>query len=212
MGEVSAFISGSIFGALLNQRWMLPLHASTVLFLNKGLMFAGNSGSGKSTLAASFIQSGGKLVADDVSVIDFSKKAPSVYPAFPAIKIWEDSLKHLRIPIEGLMPVRGELRKFYLPVSQFNHTVVPLHYIFVISTHNSNELLIRDLKGVDKFIVLKKHTYLFKGIPKTKLEQNHFALINHLATKVPIKLLIRPNGDINTESLISCITETITMK
>jgi hypothetical protein len=210
-GEVSAFISGTSFGALLHQRRMLPLHASTVLYMNKCLMFAGFSGSGKSTLAASVVQAGGILIADDVSVIDFSKDNPAVYPAFPFIKIWEDSLKHLGISAEGLEPVREELRKFYLPVSSFNRSTVPLHRIFIIASHNRDEVETKDLKGVDKFRALKKHTYLFQGIPKTRMERNHFVLLNRLATQVPVTFLTRPNSNINTERLLKEINEILFM-
>ncbi len=99
-GDVSAFISGTVMGALMHQRRMLPIHASTVVYNEKCLVFAGISGSGKSTLAAAVIKAGGSLVADDISVIDFSGDKPSVCPAFPMIRIWEDSLKHLGIPYE----------------------------------------------------------------------------------------------------------------
>jgi hypothetical protein len=80
----------------------------------------------------------------------------------------------------------------------------------VIAFHNKEEMQIKDLLGVDKFRLLKKHTYLFRGIPKTGLEQNHFMLANRLATMVPVTLLTRPNGDFNTERLIRYLTDFIT--
>ena len=58
-GEVSAFLTGTSFGALLHQRRLLPLHACTVLFNDQCLVFAGISGAGKSTLAAALIGKGG---------------------------------------------------------------------------------------------------------------------------------------------------------
>jgi hypothetical protein len=56
---------------------------------------------------------------------------------------------------------------------------------------------------------LKKHTYLFRGIPKTGLEQNHFQLVNRLASQVPVTLLTRPNGEFNTKKLIQAILENL---
>jgi hypothetical protein len=208
--EVSAFITGTAFGALMHQRRMLPVHASTVLFRNKCLVFAGLSGSGKSTLAAALVRTGALLVADDISVIDFSGERPAVCPAFPTMKIWEDSLKHLGIPFQGLEPVRGELRKYYLPVSRFDRSRTPIWHIYVITSHNQDELATRELHGIDKFRVLKKHTYLFRGLSKTGLELNHFTQVNQLAGKVPVIQLIRPNREFNTERLIRYLEETIT--
>jgi hypothetical protein len=202
-GEISAFIIGSIFGALLHQRRMLPLHASTVIFKGKCLVFAGISGAGKTTLAAALIKAGGSLVADDISVISFSGEKPFVRPAFPTIKIWKDSLSHLGLSAAGLEPVRDELEKYYLPVQNFKIENIPINHVFVLHSHNRETIEMKDLQGIDKFIVLKKHTYFFRGLPKTGLEQNHFVLVNQLANLVPVTTLIRPNGEFNTDRLIS---------
>ena len=209
-GDISAFISGTVLGALMHQRRMLPIHASTVIYNEKCLVFAGISGSGKSTLAATVIRAGGSLVADDISVIDFSGDKPAVCPAFPMIRIWEDSLRHLDIPFQDFEPVRGELRKFYMPVSRFHRSPTPIHRIFILATHNKELQEIKELRGVDKFRVLKKHTYLFRGIPKTGLEQNHFMLVNRLVSQVPVTLITRPNDDFNTGRLLDYLTETVT--
>jgi hypothetical protein len=209
LSEISAFLIGTAFGALFHQRRQLPLHACTVLYENKCLLFAGMSGAGKSTLAAALIKNGGTLIADDISVIDYSGEKPAVCPAFPVIKIWEDSLKHLGMTSNGLEPVRGELKKFYLPITQFSQNYTAINHIFILNTHNRPEMEVKPLQGVDKFRVLKKHTYLFRGIPKTGLEQNHFILSNRLATQVPVTILTRPNGDFNTNRLISKVSELI---
>jgi hypothetical protein len=208
-GEVSAFLTGTSFGALLHQRKMLPMHACTVIFKNKCLVFAGISGVGKSTLAAAFVKAGGMLVADDISVIDFSGEKPSVCPAFPTIKIWEDSLRHLGISSVGLERVRGDLKKYYLPVIKFNHAYNAISHIYVLNTYNQPNLEIKPLHGTDKFRFLKKHTYLFSSVHKTGLEKTHFVLVNQLATHLPISLFSRPKGEFNTNKLVQAIAENI---
>jgi hypothetical protein len=185
---------------------MLPLHASTVVYKDRCLVFAGLSGAGKSTLAASLLKAGGLLVADDISVIDFTGP-PAVCPAFPTIKIWDDSLRHLGISSKGLHAVRGELKKYYLPVTGFSAEKKVIHRIFVLGSHNRTRAEIKEVMGVDKFRVLKKHTYLFRGIPNTGLEQNHFLLASKLASMVPVTRLIRPNAGFNTDALLDLITE-----
>lgn len=208
-GEVSAFINGSLFGALLHQRRMLPLHASTVIYNDQCMVFAGLSGSGKSTLAASLMDYKATLLADDISVIDFADDKPIVFPAFPAIKLWEDSIHHLGLQVKGLVPVRKELRKFYLPVEQFSHKPSSISHVFILNTHNQFDFDIKELRGIDKFTVLKKHTYLFRGIPNTGLEKNHFMLVNKLAMNVPISLITRPNAEFDTAKLIEKISKHI---
>jgi|WetSurSiteA1Bulk_404760.scaffolds.fasta_scaffold00357_6 hypothetical protein len=206
-GEVSAFLIGTSFGALLHQRKLLPLHACTVLFNERCLVFAGISGAGKSTLAAALINKGGTLVADDISVIDFSLTRPAVRPAFPYLKIWDDSLTHLGISATGLEPVRGELKKYYLPVPKFSRAYAEIDQLFVLNSHNRPEFEIKPLQGMEKFRALKKHTYLFRGLAKTGREQNHFVLVNRLARLVPMSVLTRPDGDFNTSRLVQHISD-----
>jgi len=203
--EISAFLTGTAFGALLHQRHLLPLHASSVIFNDECLVFAGLSGAGKSTLALALINAGGILLSDDISVIDFSGNKPAVCPAFPFIKIWEDSLKHLGISSTGLKPVRSDLKKYYIPVSKFSHVCTAIRHIYILSNHNQKEVQIQPLRGVDKFIVMKKHTFMFRGIPQTGLEKNHFLLANQLADQVPVTILKRPGGEFNTEKLLQII-------
>jgi Phosphoenolpyruvate carboxykinase len=204
--DISAFISGICMGAILQQRKLLPLHASSVIFKNKCIVFAGLSGSGKTTLAAALIKAGGTLVADDISVIDFSDLIPAVRPAFPAVKIWADSLNHLNIPVEGLIRVRGNLEKYYLPVERFSYESASIDHIVILDSINRPDFEFIGIRGAEKFRLLKNHTYLFRGIPKTGLEINHFQLVTKLATDTPVSRIIRPNHSFNTTKLIEVLS------
>jgi hypothetical protein len=207
--DISAFISGTVFGALMHQRGMLPVHASTVLWQDKCIVFSGNSGSGKSTLAASFILSGARLLADDISVIGVEKERPEVKPAFPMMRMWQDSLHHLGISNEKLKAVRAGLQKYYFPVNNFVDSPRPIDHFFILSSHNRDEIITRSVIGVDKFKILKRHTYLFRGIRDTVQQQQHFVLVNRLAVSVPVTLVTRPNSDFTVERLQQCITRIV---
>lgn len=205
--EVSAFLIGSAFGALIHQRGLLPLHASTVVFENKCLVFMGISGAGKTTLAAGLIKEGALFVADDISVIDFSGQRPAVIPAFPSIKIWKDSLNHLQIENSGLNRVRDEIDKFYLPIERYVNIPQPVDIMVALSTHNKSELQLNTVEGIDKFQLVKRHTYLFRGIPKTGLEINHFRQATRLVSEVPLFRLVRPDSGFDIDSTITGIRQ-----
>ncbi len=204
--EVSAFLIGSAFGAVIHQRRLLPLHASTVVYKNKCLVFMGISGAGKTTLAAALIRKGALFVADDISVIDFSGRRPAVIPAFPSIKIWKDSLKHLQIENSGLHKVRDELEKYYLPVENYVNSSQRVDMLFALSTHNKNELVINAVEGIDKFQLVKRHTYLFRGIPKTGLEINHFEQVTRLIRDIHLYRVIKPDTGFDTDAIIGAIS------
>ena len=59
----------------MNQKGYLVMHASCVEYKNKTFLFSGPSHSGKSSLAASIMNKGGKLIAEDLSVIDLKTRS-----------------------------------------------------------------------------------------------------------------------------------------
>lgn len=94
--DISAFLLGSVFGALCHQNRLLPLHASAIAQGDQVAAFLGDSGSGKSTLAASLHRRGYSIVADDICLVDPSDAAnPRVIPVAGWLKLWNQSLEHL---------------------------------------------------------------------------------------------------------------------
>ena len=200
--EFSAFILGTVFGALLHQRRLLPLHGSSVVYKKKGLIFAGTSGTGKSTLAAAFINRGARLLADDISLISFIGGKPEIIPAFPGMKIWEDSLKQLGKNPGKYRPIRKDLKKYLYPVDKYHDQEITVDHIFIISSHNRETFEIKDLQGIEKFNVLKNNTYFFRGMNKTGILEKHFQMCNVLAQHVPVSHITRPNSSFRIDELI----------
>lgn len=207
--EVSAFLLGTVFGALLHQRRLLPIHGSSVLYKGKCMVFSGISGAGKSTLAAAFIEKGATLIADDISLIDLSSGIPMVIPAFPGMKIWEDSLKKLGKNPGHYNPIRSEMKKYLVPVSSYQDDKVRVDYIFTLNTHNKHEYEYRKVVGIEKFNMLKNNTYFFRGMSKTGIIQQHFDLCNKLAQQAELYTVTRPNSEFALDKLIHVI-ESIT--
>lgn len=204
--DLSSVIVGICFGAILHQRMLLLLHASTILYKSKCIVIAGKSGAGKSTLAAAFLKKGASLIADDVSLIKFEDEIPMVMPAFPTIKIWADSMQHLGISSEGLVPVRDEMQKYYLPVGQFQVVPAPVDHIILLNTHNNPDIEFQSMNGYEKFFELRKYTYLRRSFSGNDFLTNHFHLAGKLASKVPVHKLVRPKNNFDTEQLIERIS------
>ena len=71
---------------ILYQRKNLVLHASASVIGSKAFLFSGISGIGKSTILLELMKRGYKMLSEDVTAINFSKK-PAILPSFPLIKI-----------------------------------------------------------------------------------------------------------------------------
>ena len=207
--DVSAFLLGTVFGALLHQRRLLPLHGSSVIYKNKGLVFSGISGVGKSTLAAAFIDKGARLLADDITVISLEERIPKITPAFPGMKIWEDSLIELGKNPEKLHPIRSDLKKYFYPVKHFYNSSIEIDHLFMLSTHNLETFELKKISGIEKFNLLKNNTYFFKGMNKTGILQQHFALCNALAQFSTVTQIIRPTSRFRIKELVNLIEKTI---
>jgi len=144
-------------------------------------------------------------MADDITVISLEEEHPLITPSFPGMKIWEDSLMELGKDPGNLNPIRADLKKYLMPVKNYRTESVEAERIFMLATHNREAFEIRDVKGIEKFNLLKNNTYFFRGMNKTGILQHHFALCNTLAQAVPVTQVIRPNNGFRIPELIDSI-------
>jgi hypothetical protein len=101
--DVTAFLLGSAFGILLQQRGRVVLRASAVRVGHRAVLFCGATGAGKSTLAATVSERGWPLLADDICAIDIDAKGgPIAYPEGSGLKLWDLAVARL-----GLAERRG---------------------------------------------------------------------------------------------------------
>lgn len=158
--DIRVFLFGTVFGIICYRRGLLPLHASCVRMGDTAVAFAGPSGMGKSTLAASLMQRGFVVLADDVTVVDFSAQGgPQVLPTFPRLKLWRDAMQRIAAPTDGMERSRQMLDKFHLPVeADFQAAPLPLKAIFHLSPEATDSGL-RRLHGAEAVIRLGQDLY-----------------------------------------------------
>lgn len=76
---------------VLNLRGGEALHASAIETRGGALAFMGMSGQGKSTLAAAFEVAGYRVLGDDCLVLRDDPDRVRVEPAYPGLRLWDDS-------------------------------------------------------------------------------------------------------------------------
>ena len=192
--DVRLFLQGSAFGALLQQRGLLALHASAIAVGEGAVVFMGPSGIGKSTLATAFHQRGYTVLTDDVCVVDFDAGgAPVVVPAYPQLKLWRDALEKLELDPSVLPRIRPKLEKRALPVREaFRTTPRPLRRLYMLDRSNEPEIHLTSLQGSDKFLAIQAFTYRVQFLEALARKVDHFRQAGALAAACPVVRVSRP--------------------
>jgi len=195
----------SCMGVLVQQKNILPLHASCISKGTECIIISGQSGSGKSTLAMALNKKGYPLLSDDICALHFSQENPPfVYPSIPQIKIGADSANALKINTSNLNSTPS---KHIVPID--NRSAERRHIIkaiFSIEQSDNDQFKIRDLHGSQKMAILIKNTYapteLIANLGKSKIHFDHCSI---LAKLYKVKQIYRTSSLNNLPDLISII-------
>ncbi len=209
--EVRLFLLGSAFGALIHQRGLLPFHGSSVKIGASAIILSGVSGAGKSTLAAAFRKKGYQILSDDISVISFSNDGlPIVHPGYPQMKLWTDSIQKLGDDPSSYSQIRKRIEKHNIPIVQsYWNQPLPLNKIFIINSSNLGELKVESIKGIEKFSMLKTHTYRANFVAGEQMHTKHFKSFESIAKHIDVCRLTRPSGNFLFDELINIILDNL---
>lgn len=115
MIDVRFYLFGTIIGALLHQRQLLPLHVSAVETPQGVVAFTGPSGAGKSTLANEIHRATGwRLLSDDVAVIDPSVNHTLLHCGIFRQKLWKDTAERAGLRPDMLTRDTTRAEKFHV--------------------------------------------------------------------------------------------------
>lgn len=129
--DIRTFLITSALGALLIQRGLMPLNATTLARDGKAIMLLGNPASGKSALSWCLMQQGWELLSSELSIVDQNN---NVWPGLRHLKLWHDSAIALNLDWQNLPVVRRGLKRYSLlpPSLPVADQAVPLAIIYAI--------------------------------------------------------------------------------
>jgi hypothetical protein len=196
--NVRLYLLGSVFGALLHQRGLLPLHANAIQIDGKAVAFMGESGSGKSTLGAWFHDRGFPIIADDVCVVRFDADGRAMaLPGLPRLRLWQEAL-------EASGRDAGDFGRSYVGDDTWNKFDVPigadtaaaaacvLGAVYVLEKGAAVD--IRRLEGVEAAEAMFAHTYRGAYVSALKEQQGHWSAVMRLVRHTPVYRLTRGWG------------------
>jgi hypothetical protein len=190
---VRLFLLGSVFGALLHQRGLVPLHASAIETPKGAVLFAGGSGSGKSAVAAAFHTRGYRVIADEICAINGGFPTAEVVPAIPRLLLWPDIIEQVGSP--AVCPVRVNLKKYHMPLETgFATHPSPIHALYILKGTNARECEISRAAGIEKFQELVDLTFRRQFLSGMCPEIAYFNRVAGLAREVSISRFWRPSS------------------
>ncbi len=193
--DVRLFLLGTGMGALLFQRGLVALHGSAIQTGQGAVLFLGKSGSGKSTLLAAFVQRGYAMISDDLVGIGRDPQGGvQSMPALPRVRLWADAASMLGIQPGEMTAVRQDVEKYLLPIGNFCRRPLPVHAIFVLTTHNRPDLQIQPIRDEERFSWLCKYTYRKRIMQGLGVRDNHFKMAADLVKSVKTMCIVRRAG------------------
>ena len=143
-------------GLCLHQRGETVIHASSVLYKNKVILFAGPSHAGKSTLAAYFAyKHDSKLISEDLTVLE--KKELHVLPAPPYLKLTNEAMNQTMETKNKLMK---SSKRRGIKINKLPYLARKPDYCFFIDWDNVNKT--KKLSNKEALDKIYKYTYLSK--------------------------------------------------
>ena len=146
---VRLLLTGSALTALLQQRNIVPLHASAVLIDGHAVGFFGKSGVGKSTTAAVLAGQGFPLIADDVLGLQAEEGKPVLaVPAFPKIGLWRNTTAALDLTVTPDDQRMNGVEKYLVTPRRFQTESAPLSHLFEIEPHIQGDFQLTALDSI----------------------------------------------------------------
>src|SRR3984957_4233788 len=199
--DVRAYLLGTIFTVLCQQRGLLPLHASAVSShpvngRQGAIAFLARSGQGKSSLAAPLAQRGLRVLADDVCPIDPAPADALVgIPSAAWLKLWRNSLQHLGRQAEGLERVFTEDDKYRLPLETTGKREPIRKLVFLEGNEESSSSIrmeeVPPVKALPSLMNLTHQAYVLEA---TGQRQENFLRCGRVLSQARAYRLVRPWG------------------
>ena len=184
---------GTIQSILWHQRGFLPLHASTVLVGERAIAVAGPTRGGKSVIAAALTARGCPLVADDFTIVDWSRQPPAVLPGYQKLRLWKDACLELDLLDASVGRAHPVFDKYVVAVDAYTGPALPLADLFILAGERSDELKIERLAPVQGIQQMLAALHMPDEARALGRQSQIFSGLNAVASHVKLWLVTAPD-------------------
>ena len=189
------YLLGQVLSFAMVRQGVEPLHSTVIVRDGKAVAFLGDCGYGKSTLAGAFLQSGFRLLTDDMLVIKERNGGFLAYPGPPRIKLFPEIAEELLTEEVVGTPMNPDTTKLIIPLSAKDvvQSPTPLQLFYALQPpdiHNGN-VTIERLSQSQALLAFIQNTFnTIIRTPERLTQQFNFA--TKLAATLPVKSLSYP--------------------
>jgi hypothetical protein len=197
--DAATYLLGPVLGLLLRLRGVTCLHASAVALADHAVAFVGSEGAGKSTTAALLARRGLAVISDDVVALVERDSSYYVYPAYPYLCLWPDSVEMVYGPDKKLPSFSPNWDKRLLSLAgnelRFEAKALPLGAVFVLGERGSvpDAPFLEQLTAREGMLALVANSYATNLLDK-EMRACEFEFFGRMLGTVPIRRL-RPRED-----------------
>ncbi len=197
--DTATYLLGPVLGLLLRLRGVTCLHASAISVGDRAIAFVGSEGAGKSTTAAKFAQMGYPVISDDVVAITERQGAYHVFPAYPYLCLWSDSVTMVYGSGKILPSFSANFDKRLLSLSgnnlKFEDKQLQLGALFILGERTSlpNAPRVEPLALKEGLLSLVANSYASNLLDKN-MRAVEFEVLGRILRRIPVQRLI-PHED-----------------
>ena len=203
LAAVELYLNGSVYGAVLHQRKIVPMHGSCFRYHGIGVMLCGDTGAGKSSLTASFCLNGAEFLTDDITPLLYRNGKPYIWALSDRMKLWSDALRQLEKDEKGLHRIDPVTEKYYYPMDKKQGNRYRLHRVYVIEVTDNGDVVFEELSGSSRFATLRNEIYrpeYLQGMPEN--EPVYFNNLIDLGTHTRVFRIRRSNKVLINELML----------
>lgn len=193
--DVQSLLIGPVLAAVLQQRSVTTLHASSLATTVGAVAFLGRTGAGKSSLAYALMKLGYPMMADDVTGVVVEDGKPWAVPGFPRVRLLGDSLRSL-----GAVALAsgGSDGKMQVAAETYHAARSPLAACYLLDDGpgagpGEEPAAVVRVAAARAFRWLGRHTYRRKRLRPFGTLAAHFQVLSALAVGTPIFGVTRPS-------------------
>ncbi|VDN46151.1 conserved protein of unknown function [Petrocella atlantisensis] len=214
MDRVIVYLLGTAMGVLLIQRNRVAIHGSVVSVGQSAIIITGDCGAGKTSLSSAFRKNGYGFLADDIAAVSMNQNQQAlVHPAFPQQRLCTDTALKMGYDLKTLKLASMEENKYIVKLEeQYIGEKMPLAAIVEIRIGDSKEVLLEELRGIEKIKYIEKNIYCGALYDTIGFTNDYYRALLLIVKNTSFYRVSRPKHGFTVEEQLKRIMSELTNK